>query len=140
MSDRPSPSVRTRLRAICSGTVVVAVGSVTGLGAAVGGWIAAGQTDSLQTAIVSACVAGLLGSLPVGLLVVAAAAGTVDPVGYHEGVVHVGLTTARPETFTRPVEIAFGVLTTLTLVGVTVTGGALRAAVTRHEPTVANCE
>lgn len=121
---RPNPvtgvvqSVQTLL-----GGLVVLVTVPTGVGPAVGGWLAGRRTQGPVRGALLGGLAGLLGSLPWATLVYLASAGAFEPVGYHRGVVHVGINTAAPGTFVLWQEVALAGLVAGTLVGLAVLGG-----------------
>lgn len=102
------------------GSIVVALSAPSGIGPVTGGWIAARRTTRVVTGGLAATVAGIVGALPWTYLVYLAAAGKIAPVGYHDGVVHVGINPAAPETFVLWQELTLSVL-----VGVCILSGAL---------------
>ena len=118
-------SVRHRLADGLLGSIVALVTAPTGLGVALGGYLAARRTTSPLGGALTGGVAGLVAAAPVATLVYLASAGAIDPIGYHEGVVHVGVNTAAPGTFVLWQEIAFASVTGGVLVGAAVFGGLL---------------
>ncbi|WP_440990868.1 hypothetical protein [Haloarchaeobius baliensis] len=117
------PPLATRIGRILVGGLAVLVTAPTGVGPALGGWLAGrGTTDPLRGGLASG-VAGLLGALPWAALVYLASAGAFAPVGYHENGVHVGINTAAPELLTLWQELAVTGLVAGTFVGVAVLGG-----------------
>ncbi|MFD1644611.1 hypothetical protein [Haloarchaeobius litoreus] len=120
---RSKPPLPTRIARVLLGSVAVLVTAPTGIGAALGGWLAGrGTTDPLRGAVAGG-IAGLLGSLPWAALVYLASAGAFAPVGYHENGVHVGINTAAPELLTFWQEVAIASLVAGTFVGFAVLGG-----------------
>jgi hypothetical protein len=120
-------AVHTRIGNVLLGSIVTLVSAPTGIGPAVGGWIAGRRTGSPVAGGVAGAIAGLLGSLPMAALVFAAASGSIEPIGYHEGVVHIGVNTAAPGALVLWQELALsglvlGVLVTAAVVGGIVAG------------------
>lgn len=117
------PPLANRFAQVLLGGVVVLVTAPTGVGPALGGWLAGrGSTDSLRGALAGG-VAGLLGAFPWAALVYLASAGAFAPVGYHENGVHVGINTAAPELLTFWQEVAIASLVAGIFVGFAVVGG-----------------
>jgi hypothetical protein len=105
------------------GALVVLLTVPTGVGPAAGGWVAGRGGRG----VAASAVAGLLGAVPWGVLAYLAASGTIAPVGYHQGVVHVGVTTATPGALVPWQEVGLAVLCTAVLAGTAVVGGVLAA-------------
>lgn len=117
------PPLATRIGRVLLGSLVVLMTAPTGIGAALGGWLAArGTTDPLRGGVAGG-VAGLLGALPWAALVYFASAGAFAPVGYHENGVHIGINTAAPELLTLWQELAITGLVAGIFVGFAVLGG-----------------
>jgi hypothetical protein len=117
------PPLTTRIARALLGSLAVLVTAPTGIGPALGGWLAGrGTTDPLRGAVAGG-VAGLIGALPWATLVYLASAGAFAPVGYHENGVHVGINTAAPELFTLWQELAIAGLVAGTFVAFAVLGG-----------------
>ncbi|MEF8852665.1 MAG: hypothetical protein V5A44_11950 [Haloarculaceae archaeon] len=123
-------AVRHRLADGLLGSIVALVTAPTGVGVTLGGWLAARRTETPLGGALAGGVAGLVAALPVGALVYLASAGAIDPIGYHEGVVHVGVNTAAPGTFALWQELAFALVTGGVLLGAGVIGGVLAGAAT----------
>jgi hypothetical protein len=111
-------AVRHRFADGLLGSIVALVTAPTGIGVAIGGWLAARRSGSPLGGALTGGVTGLVAALPVATLVYLASAGAIDPIGYHEGVVHVGVNTAASGTFALWQEVAIA----------SVTGGVLLAA------------
>ncbi|WP_256298513.1 hypothetical protein [Haloarchaeobius salinus] len=119
----PKRSLTTRIARVLLGSLAVLLTAPTGVGPALGGWLAGrGTTDPLRGAVAGG-IAGLLGALPWATLVYLASAGAFAPVGYHENGVHVGINTAAPELLTFWQEVAIATLVAGTFVGFAVLGG-----------------
>lgn len=118
-------AVRHRLADGLLGSIVALVTAPTGLGVALGGYIAARRTTTPFGGALAGALTGLVATVPVAALVYLASAGAIDPVGYHEGVVHVGVNTAAPGTFALWQEVALASITGGVLVGAAVLGGFL---------------
>jgi hypothetical protein len=118
-------AVRHRLADGLLGSIVALVTAPTGIGVFLGGWLAARRSGSPLGGALTGGVAGLAGALPVAGLVYLASAGAIDPIGYHEGYVHVGVNTAAPGTFALWQELALASLTGATVLGAGVLGGLL---------------
>lgn len=115
----------TRLTDILFGSLVASVTAPLGVGPAIGGWLAARSAETPVGGGIAGAIAGTVGAVPWVWLVYLASAGAIGPVGYHEGIVHVGVNTAAPETFVLWQEIALAGLVGVVLVGAAVAGGAL---------------
>lgn len=116
-------SVRDRLTDLALGSIVTLVTLPSGLGPAVGGWLAGRRTAAPLAGAVAGGLAGLLGALPWSALVFLASAGAIDPIGYHEGVVHVGVNPASPGALALWQVIGLTVLFAGTLTVIAAGGG-----------------
>jgi MFS family permease len=105
------------------GSIVTLLTVPSGIGPAIGGWVAARRTASPTTGAVTAGFAGLIGTLPWAGLVYLATAGAIEPIGYHEGLVHVGVNTAAAETFVLWQEVGLTALVAGIVVSTAVLGG-----------------
>lgn len=123
-------AVRHRLADGLLGSIVALVTAPTGLGVALGGWLAARHSETPFGAALAGGVAGLVAAVPTAGLVYLASAGAIDPIGYHEGVVHVGVNTAAPGTFALWQEVAFASLTGGVLLSTGVLGGLIAGLAT----------
>jgi hypothetical protein len=81
------------------GSIVAVLTAPTGIGAAVGGWLAARRAESAFGGALTGAVVGLVAALPWSGLIYLAVSGGIGHVGYHENFVHVGVNPAAPETF-----------------------------------------
>lgn len=115
---------RTVARTLLGGLVVL-LAVPTGVGPVAGGWIASRELESQRHGVVASAVTGLFGAMPWTALTFLATSGAIEPIGYHEGVVHVGVQTASPETFVLWQEISVAVLIAVTVVALSVAGGIL---------------
>lgn len=113
----------TRLADALLGSIVALVTAPLGVGPALGGYIAGRNAGTTVGGTVAGAVAGTVGALPWVYLVYLASAGAIEPIGYHEGWVHVGVNTAAPETFVLWQEVALAGLVGAVLVGAAVVGG-----------------
>lgn len=118
-------SIHERLADVLFGSLVTLLTAVTGIGPAVGGYLAGRRTRTPVGGAAAGGVAGLLGGLPWAGLVYVAAAGAIDPVGYHEGFVHVGVQPAAPGTLALWQALGLGALVLGIVVGAAVAGGCL---------------
>jgi len=123
-------AVRHRLVDGLLGCIVALVTAPTGIGVFLGGWLTARHSGSPLGGALSGGVAGLVAALPVATLVYLASAGAIDPIGYHEGVVHVGVNTAAPGTFALWQELVFASLTGGVLLAAGVLGGLVATLAT----------
>ena len=123
-------AVRHRLADGLLGCIVALVTAPTGIGVFLGGWLAARRSGSPVGGALTGGVAGLVAALPVATLVYLASAGAIDPIGYHEGVVHVGVNTAAPGTFALWQEVAFASVTGGVLLAAAVLGGLVAGVTT----------
>lgn len=110
------------------GSIVAVVTAPTGIGAALGGWLAARRTRTARGSVLAGAATGLAAALPWSRLVYLAAAGAIDPVGYNEGLVHVGVNPAAPGTFVAWQELALAGLCGVTLFSAALAGGLLAGA------------
>jgi hypothetical protein len=110
------------------GSIVAVLTVPIGLGPAVGGWLAARRTRTARGSVLAGGVAGLVAALPWSGLVYLAAAGAIDPVGYHEGLVHVGVNPAAPKTFVLWQELALAALCGGVILSAALAGGLLGGA------------
>lgn len=117
---------RTVVQTLLGGFVVLLTMPL-GVGPVAGGWLAGRNTRRVGHGLAASAVAGCLGAVPWGVVVYLAASGAIPPVGYHEGIVHVGVNTAPPELFSVWQEIGLAVLFTGVVVGLSVAGGVLAA-------------
>jgi len=125
MAETASHSVFSVVAETLLGGLVVLLTVPTGVGPAVGGWFAARKTAGPTRGLAAGAVAGLLGALPWGVLVYLAASGAIAPVGYHEGLVHVGLNTAAPGLLVFWQEVALALVVGVVVVGMAAAGGLL---------------
>lgn len=114
-----------RIVDVLLGSIVVALVGWTGVGATAGGWIAGRRTSGPARGALAAGVAGLVGAAPWAALVYLASSGAIDPVGYHESVVHVGVNPADPSLLSLWQEAALTGLVAAILVTGAVAGGLL---------------
>jgi hypothetical protein len=115
----------TRAGKTLLGSIVVLVTLPTGIGAALGGWLAGHGSERPLDGGLAGAVAGLLGALPWTALVYLASAGAFDPIGYHRNGIHVGINTAAPGLLAPWQEVGLAVLFAGCIVGVVAVGGAL---------------
>lgn len=125
MTDPNRTTAVARLVRTVVGSIVVLLTAPTGVGPVAGGWIAATRTGNPARGAVAAGLAGLAGTLPWTALVYLASTGAIDPIGYHDGLVHVGVMTAAPGTLAPWHEVGIAVLFTGTLVALSVCGGVV---------------
>lgn len=118
-------AVHSRLAHALFGSIVAVLTVPTGLGPALGGWLAARRTRTARGSVLASAVAGLVAALPWGGLVYLAAAGAIDPIGYHEGLVHVGVNPAAPETFVLWQEVTLATLCGGVIFAAALAGGVL---------------
>lgn len=123
-------TLRHRLADGLFGSTVALVTAPTGVGVALGGWLAARRTETSLGGMFAGGVAGLTAALPTAAIVYLATAGAIEPVGYHEGVVHVGINTATPETFVLWQEVVLGAVCGGTLLAAGVVGGLFAGVTT----------
>jgi hypothetical protein len=116
-------AVHTRLADALLGTIVAVLTAPTGLGAGLAGWVAARRSGGAVAGTVTGAVVGLVGAAPWAALVYLASAGAIDPVGYHEGLIHVGINPAAPETFVLWQEVGLAVLVGGIVVAAAAAGG-----------------
>jgi hypothetical protein len=122
------PKTRTILGTVAQtllGGLVVLVTVPTGVGPVAGGWLASRESKRQCRKVVMSAGAGLLGALPWIALVFLATRGAIEPIGYHEGVVHVGIQSASPGTFVLWQEVGVTIAFAGTVVGITVAGGII---------------
>lgn len=120
--------IHNRIADVLFGSIVALIAVPTGFGPAVGGWVAGRRTDSAAGGALAGGLAGLLGVFPWAALVYLAAAGAIDPIGYHEGIVHVGVNPAAPGTLVLWQEVGVAALLAGVVVSVAVAGGLLAGA------------
>lgn len=118
-------AVHRRLADVLLGSIVAVATVPTGFGPALGGWLAGRRTTSPSSGAVAGGLAGYLGALPWVALVYLAAAGAIEPIGYHRGFVHVGVNTAAPGTFAIWQAAGLALLVGSILVSVAVAGGVV---------------
>ena len=121
-------AVDDRLTGGLFGSIIAVVTAPTGIGAALGGWLAARRTRTARGSVLAGAATGLAAALPWSWLVYLAAAGAIDPVGYNEGLVHVGVNPAAPGTFVAWQELALAGLCGVTLFSAALAGGLLAGA------------
>lgn len=121
----------TRITDVLFGSIVVLVTGVSGIGAALGGWVAGRRANNPAHGALAGGLAGVLGALPWACLVYLAAAGAIGPIGYHEGVVHVGVNPADPGLLALWQEVALSGLVAAILVSASVAGGLLASGSAR---------
>jgi 4-amino-4-deoxy-L-arabinose transferase-like glycosyltransferase len=107
------------------GSIVAVLTAPTGIGAALGGWLAARRAESALGGALTGAVVGLLAALPWGWLVYLASSGGIDHIGYHEDFVHVGVNPAAPETLVFWQEVSLAVLCGGIFFGTALVGGLL---------------
>ena len=107
------------------GSVVAVLTAPTGLGAALGGYLAARRAESALGGALTGAVVGLVAALPWSWLVYLAGSGGIDHVGYHEDFVHVGVNPAAPETLVLWQEVSLAVLCGSLFFGAALLGGLL---------------
>jgi hypothetical protein len=115
----------TRLTDGLLGSIVALVTAPLGVGSAFGGWLAGRTTETPVGGAVAGTIAGTVGAVPWVWLVYLATAGKIEPLGYHEGMIHVGVNTAAPGTFVLWQELALAGLVGAVLVGAAAVGGFL---------------
>lgn len=125
MSETASRSVFSVVAQTLLGSLVVLLSVPIGVGPVAGGWLAAQHSERLGVGLATSAVAGVLGALPWGVLVFLAASGAIAPIGYHEGLVHVGVNTAAPGLLVFWQEVGLALLVGVVVVGATVAGGLL---------------
>ncbi|WP_226480152.1 hypothetical protein [Natrinema amylolyticum] len=108
---------------VVSGSIVALLTAPTGIGAAVGGWIAARRTSHPRTGAVAGGTVGLLSAIPWAAVVYAASAGMIGRIGYHGEWFHIGLTPVAPDALVPWQEIGIAVLVALGLVAAAALGG-----------------
>jgi len=113
----------SRLADVLLGSIVVGLTGGTGVGAVAGGWLAGRRSTTPRLGALTGAVAGLAGALPWATLVYLASAGAIDPVGYHENGIHIGINTAAPGLLVPWQEVALAALIGWTLVVAAVCGG-----------------
>lgn len=127
MSDPQQRSGVASVARILLGSLVVGLTVPTGIGPAAGGWVAGRRVRSRIGGVAASVVAGVLGVLPWTVLVFLATRGAIEPIGYHDGIVHVGVMTAAPGTFVLWQEVALTGLFAATVVVAAVAGGGFAA-------------
>lgn len=115
----------SRLADVLLGSIVAGLTGGTGIGAVAGGWLAGRRSASPRLGALTGAVAGLLGALPWATLVYLASAGAIEPVGYHENGIHVGINTAPPGLLVPWQEVGLAALVGWTLVVAAVCGGVV---------------
>ncbi|MFB6250360.1 MAG: hypothetical protein ABEI27_01520 [Halobellus sp.] len=135
MSTKRSPGSTRILAGTLLRSLVVLLTVPTGVGPIAGGWIASRGIRRQARAVVAAAVAGLLGVSLWTVTVWLAVRGAIDPAGYHEGIVHIGIRTASPGRFVRWQEIGVTLVPTVTVAALSVAGGILAALSDSHPRT-----
>jgi len=107
------------------GSIVAVLTAPTGIGATLGGWLAARRTESAFDGALTGGVVGLFAALPWSWLVYLAASGRIDHLGYHENFVHVGVNPAAPETLVLWQEVSLAALCGGSFLAAAVLGGLL---------------
>jgi len=107
------------------GSIVAVLTAPTGIGATLGGWLAARRAESPVDGALTGAVVGIVAALPWSWLVYLAASGRLDHLGYHENFVHVGVNPAAPEALVLWQEVSLAALCGGLFVAVTVLGGFL---------------
>jgi ABC-type amino acid transport substrate-binding protein len=115
----------TRLTDGLLGSIVALVTAPLGVGPALGGWLAGRNTETPGGGAIAGAIAGIVGAAPWMWLVYLASAGKIEPIGYHEGLLHVGVNTAAPETVVLWQELALAGLVGAVIVGAAAVGGFL---------------
>lgn len=123
MMDSTAHRLATRCGKTLVGSLVVLSTLPTGIGAALGGWLAGHRTTTPGRGAIAGGVAGFLGALPWTALVYLASAGAFEPIGYHENGIHVGINTAAPGALAPWQEVGIAALFAAVLVAVAVGGG-----------------
>jgi len=107
------------------GSVVALLTAPTGIGPTLGGYLAAHRAETPVGALLVSGAVGVVAALPWTGLVYLAVSGAIEPVGFHEGNVHVGVNTAPPEAFALWQELALAGLCGGLFVGAALVGGLL---------------
>jgi len=123
MQDRQSRSDWSRLAKLVVGCVVGLVTAPTVVGLAAGGWIGGHGTRRVGGGAVAGSLAGLPGAVSVGVLTYMASAGAIAPVGYHDGIVHVGINTAPPGLLAPWQELSLAAFVAVVCLGLAAAGG-----------------
>ena len=125
MSETQTRTVTKTVVQTLLGSLVVLLTVPTGVGPVAGGWLAGRGTRHQRNGVAASTVAGLLGAFPWAVVVFLATRGAIESIGYHKGVVHVGVLTASPGTFVLWQEVGLAVVFTVLVVGISVAGGVL---------------
>lgn len=114
-----------RVASILLGSLAVLITVPTGVGSAIGGWVAGRRATSEKKGATAGFVAGVIGGVPWVVLVYLASAGAFDPVGYHEGSIHVGINTVDSEVLSLSQEVGIAVLFGCVITSFSTVGGAV---------------
>lgn len=125
MSEKQTQTVRKTVARTLLGSLVVFLTVPTGIGPVVGGWFASRGTHRQRRRIVASAVAGMLGVLPWTTIMLLAMKGAIEQIGYHKGIVHVGVLTASPDAFVLWQEVSVSAVLTVTVVAFAVAGGVV---------------
>ncbi len=125
MSKTQTQTVLRTIAQTLLGSIAVCLAVPTGIGPVAGGWLAGHGLQRQRRRIVVSAVAGVVGALPWTVVTFLALTGAIEPVGYHRGVVHVGVLTASPDAFVLWQEVGLSAALTLTVVTFAVAGSVV---------------
>ena len=114
-----------RVASILLGSLAVLMTVPTGIGPAVGGWVAGRLTTSEKQGATAGFVAGIIGGVPWVVLVYLASAGAFEPIGYHEDFIHIGINTVDSEVLSVWQEVGIAVLFGCVITSFSTVGGAV---------------
>ncbi len=113
----------TRLADGLLGSIVALVTVPLGAGPAIGGYIAGRNAETTAGSTLAGTIAGTVGALPWVYLAYLASAGEIDSIGYHEGMVHIGVNTVAPETLVLWQEVALAGILGIVVIMAAAVGG-----------------
>ena len=122
MSENQTQTVLQTIAGTLLGSIVVCLAVPTGIGPVAGGWLAGRGLQRQRRRTVVSAVAGVVGTLPWTVVTFLAMTGAIEPVGYHRGIVRVGVLAASPDAFVLWQEVGLSAILTVTLVTFAVAG------------------
>ena len=114
-----------RLTDVLLGSIVTLVTAPLGVGTVVGGWLGGRHAETLTGGALSGALVGIVGALPWAWVVYLASAGHIEPIGYHERLVHIGITTASADALVLWQELALAGTVGAVLVCAATAGGVV---------------
>ncbi|WP_434531501.1 hypothetical protein ACODNH_21050 (plasmid) [Haloarcula sp. NS06] len=135
MAERQAQTVLRTVAQTLIKSFVVLPTILTGIGSATGRWLASRRTQRQRHRTVASGVAGMLGAMSWTAVTFLTLRGTIEPIGYREGIVHVGVLMASSDAFVLWQEVAISVVLALTAAAFAISGGVISGLVEIHGST-----